>query len=773
MTEPFKFVVSNDPAKARQAIGTLGVPADYDVSGSGDYMVNDVVRYTDPDGTSEEDATGLWRCTVDHTSDSPVESPSSWEWVGLTVRPDVPRFIDAGAFPWPQGLVGLWTFQDDRVGRSTVTSKVGSQSVVLMARGSKTVAKDDDDPGPFGSSLVLDGATVFVKDGDLGALDVSKTGDEVTVIAWVKDTAGTHDDTSPTNGIAFRAGSHCEPGDTAARQYGLYFDAHGALGMKHGHLTPHIGAQDGATPGYPYNVDYAGSHRVYFSGTGQNQWHMEAMTFDGAEIIAYVDGMTDTWSAPPVEPYFGGGQTSRRAVQRNPYPLRKGINRSQTTKRFSVGGSTQSNAGVVSGINFMTGKLGGVAVFNRALTANEIMQIRLATLLPGEPITMFSFEVAKEGDHKLDEIGWSARATANNLDVSTLTTTGSEYAPYRPTGGSKAYLKRTSTSVGACWGPVTGLNSSQLARVRFKLLSAAATAAAQRILVKVGSQWWASDTSFNVTGSHAGDTDWSAAETKTLPVDWNPGNWRAVTMSDTGGTATVTNLVRNPALNATATDWFVTGYVTHATGARTSTAGGFVYRLTWSGTDSASLRIGGTTQSTCAVTAGTQYAASIQVDPSVPRHMNLQLLWFDGSNNNLSITDGALTDVPSGSMSTLAAAGVAPTGAVSVSLRVQSLSGGGGPSWVSGDTLDITNALVEANSGASPYFDGATPGASWTGSVGGSTSTFTDMPTGVLSLDGGTNATYIDNALITAIGFLSSGGDGSAVRISDLELLPT
>ena len=81
MTEPFKFVVSNDPAKARQAIGTLGVPADYDVSGSGDYMVNDVVRYTDPSPSPTTDLTGLYVCITDHTVGSPKDYPTRWEQI--------------------------------------------------------------------------------------------------------------------------------------------------------------------------------------------------------------------------------------------------------------------------------------------------------------------------------------------------------------------------------------------------------------------------------------------------------------------------------------------------------------------------------------------------------------------------------------------------------------------------------------------------------------------------------------------------------------------
>lgn len=94
MTEPWKFVVSNDGVKARQAIGTLGIPTDYDTSGEGDYRVGDQVRFTDPEPSSTEDTTGLYRCITDHTSGSPKDQPSRWElvsaqaWAGLTGKPE-------------------------------------------------------------------------------------------------------------------------------------------------------------------------------------------------------------------------------------------------------------------------------------------------------------------------------------------------------------------------------------------------------------------------------------------------------------------------------------------------------------------------------------------------------------------------------------------------------------------------------------------------------------------------------------------------------------
>lgn len=688
------------------------------------------------------------------------------------VRIPVTRIADAVAIP---GLVAFFDFQRDLAGGSTVTSRVGSQPITLTALASKTVVKDGADPGPFGPSLVLDGATVFVKDGPLGALDVSAVGDQVSMVVWVKDSANTHDDGG--TGASFRAGSHCEPGTAPARQYGSYFDANTWVWTS-ARYTPHIGAQDGASTGYPYNRDYAGTARKMFTGTGQGLWHMEAFTFDGAQIVAYIDGMTDSLKnvaePNPASVVVGAttsaalGNTLAQVVDRNPFTLKKGINRSSTTKRFSLGGTVVATPD--AGANYTTGKLGGVAVFNRALTPSEIMQIRLATLLPGEAITMFNFEVSSTGDHYLNEIGWSAAASAVNVAAGALTSTGIEYAVYRPVSGTKAYLRKSVASISAAWGPVSGLNSSQLRTIRFKLLSAATTSAAQRVLVKVGSQWWASNTTFATTAAHASDTDWSGAELQTLPVSWDIGQWRAVTILDTGGTSTYQNLAKNPSLSVNATDWFKSASVSHATASRVSDgAGGFVWRTVWTGTDAGTVPIGGLGfGSVAAVGAGSIYSASQQVNPSHATKLQLVLQWVNSSGTAISTTLGGIVAVGANVKSTLTVSGVAPAGATQLTVYAQSV----GVSWVSGDTLDQTNILIVQISAVPTYFDGATALAAWDGTAGASTSTITGVATGTLSLSGSTNAAYIDNALVTAVGFLSSGGDNSVVRISDLELLP-
>lgn len=442
--------------------------------------------------------------------------------------------IDAGTFAWPKGLVSLWDFQGDAAGGNTVTSRTGPQSTTLTARGSKTVGKDSGDPGPFGPSLVLDGETVFVKDGDLGQLDVSKSGGQVTVINWVNDTANNHDDIvndKPTNSLAFRAGSHVEGGPGETRQYGSYFDAPFFLGWSHAHYSPHIGAQDGPSPGYPWNRDYAGSARKYFTGVGQGQWHMEAFTYDGHQIVAYVDGLTDIWKGVAEPAPIVPGFTMHETVDRNPYVLNKPINGSPTTKRFTIGAALYGEP-PFPGINFTKGKLGGVAVFNRALTSDEILAIRLGTLRPGDAITKYSFEVTSPGAHALGDIGWTAKAGANCTDVSWGV--DEDYRVSRPEGATKAFLRKASTSIGAAWVPLSSLSNTQVKRVRFKLASRTPAAAGQRVLVRVGDRWWASATEYATKTPQPDAPDWSRAEVMTHIMSWEKGNWRSVTVDDSG-----------------------------------------------------------------------------------------------------------------------------------------------------------------------------------------------------------------------------------------------
>jgi hypothetical protein len=92
-----------------------------------------------------------------------------------------------------------------------------------------------------------------------------------------------------------------------------------------------------------------------------NEWNFVAMTYDGAWIKSYIDGKLD--NRPGLNPYA--------------YP--EGISEGgEGGSDFTVGAVHRSNE---MG-NFFVGQLGGLAVFNRALTEKEIGDIHRSVKVP-------------------------------------------------------------------------------------------------------------------------------------------------------------------------------------------------------------------------------------------------------------------------------------------------------------------------------------------------------------------------------------------------------
>jgi hypothetical protein len=324
--------------------------------------------------------------------------------------------------------------------------------------------------------------------------------------------------------MAFRFGSHIESGPRSARQYASYYNGAGYGGPFR--YVPHLGAQDDATPGMRYNLDFPSTARQY-----SGRWVMEAGTFDGTKITAYLDGLADSYQhytdfADP--PYI-----QRVDISKNPYyPIygSGGLNPSATTKGFTIGGTFNGTDPYVV-VNPMKGRMSGALIFNRALTPDEIMQIRLAFLMPGEAITTFDFFATEihglpAGIIPTSTLGWKTIAGQYAQDQSWVTNTGS----YRILGamdGTGHLTRAPDAYPSVAWFPVDGLRSTYVRRVSFDLNSTL-SAAPQRVIIKVGSSWYASETTFAAATDHTSDTDWTAAEHKTLPIDLAAGNWRAL-----------------------------------------------------------------------------------------------------------------------------------------------------------------------------------------------------------------------------------------------------
>jgi len=249
-------------------------------------------------------------------------------------------------------LVAFWDFQD---------ASLRSLSPPFLALKCCGIPPAPVSEGVFGPrSLEFEAA------GDLarGFLFLSAEGDnplslggcaaQLTVIAWIKRKR------SPYQGCQYLAGVWNEHG---RRQYGLFLNL--KIWDSAGQVGAHVSQHGGPTPGYPYCMDAAiGATPVPF-----DDWHCVAMAYDGREAAAYLDGRLDA-REPRGEP------------GRNPFFLPGGLN--PQSADFTVGAVSRPErvepdpqggfreTGSLSGNPFV-GLLGGLAIFRRALTAEEIL----------------------------------------------------------------------------------------------------------------------------------------------------------------------------------------------------------------------------------------------------------------------------------------------------------------------------------------------------------------------------------------------------------------
>jgi hypothetical protein len=119
----------------------------------------------------------------------------------------------------------------------------------------------------------------------------------------------------------------------------------------------HVSDVGGPTHGEEFCISYATSGTpIPFSA-----WQCLAMTFDGKEVRLYLNGTFD------------------QAMGSNPFPHSKGLyDGGDEGADFTVGSvSVRGKPG-----NFFGGLLGGLAVFDRALSPEQISQIHAGTMNP-------------------------------------------------------------------------------------------------------------------------------------------------------------------------------------------------------------------------------------------------------------------------------------------------------------------------------------------------------------------------------------------------------
>ncbi|QNN25372.1 LamG domain-containing protein [Planctomycetales bacterium ZRK34] len=250
------------------------------------------------------------------------------------------------------GLICFWDFQEP--GGEQRHAK-GPHDYPLKERHGPIKRVEEGIWGPY-SVQVNRGQWFSIDRADCPALNIHGKGAQYTILAWVKRL-----DSTPWQ---FVAGMWDEADSN--RQYGLFLNAGSKTDSRTFKRTPakrqvhaYVSAEGGATPGHTFCHSYASGGTVLENG----QWYFIAATYDQQALRVYVDGQLDTLEHYNPFPYPGkaihdGGKNGAMfTVANRAIPGWRGYPESQ----FKHDG--------------FAGLIGGLAVYNRALTAEQIRQI--------------------------------------------------------------------------------------------------------------------------------------------------------------------------------------------------------------------------------------------------------------------------------------------------------------------------------------------------------------------------------------------------------------
>jgi len=249
------------------------------------------------------------------------------------------------------GFVALWKF-DEKAGKQRKAT--GSRKLPLIESGGKIERISE---GPVsGYSILLDGSHYLsLSHSQAGQLNIYGENAGITLIAWVKWTG---------EQTGFVGGMWNEYKDGGKRQYGLFISLPYYNGKDQ--VCGHISKAGKPTKPFPYSIDYSASKQK----VPENEWCCVAFTYDGTYIRSYMNGIFEARDPELINNTKGfEGYPDGLIQTKNPYFYPDGIGNNGSD--FTVGAVLlRSGMG-----NFFKGQIGGLAIYNRSLTDNEIRAI--------------------------------------------------------------------------------------------------------------------------------------------------------------------------------------------------------------------------------------------------------------------------------------------------------------------------------------------------------------------------------------------------------------
>lgn len=283
---------------------------------------------------------------------------------------------DAEVVKKTPGLVAFWTFGE---GPGELRKSIGTSEQHPLKEVGGEIPRVEG--GPFsGSSADLDGKKYFrIPYAETGDLNISGPDAQVSMFAVVRIVNLKQ---SRTIAGMWTEGKGAND-DSGTRQYALLMNMPTYGGNRQ--LVPHISSEGGVTrradgSAFPWCCDYAAS----VSEVPEEKWCTLGFTYDSKWITAYVDGVAEPRALEPAKDkrtdrYFTmeGPDGGDRGM--NPFYHGRGIFRYDPEKHATTkpGGGSDFTVGARYAVGSMLGeatigRFGGLAVFDRALTAEEM-----------------------------------------------------------------------------------------------------------------------------------------------------------------------------------------------------------------------------------------------------------------------------------------------------------------------------------------------------------------------------------------------------------------
>jgi len=263
-------------------------------------------------------------------------------------------------------LISFWDFQEPS-GQAKIAT--GKHQYALEEMNGPIERVEDGVFGPYSADLQW-GQWFRVKRSEAPGLDLHGDEQQITMISWVKresDRVWQYIAGMWNEGDMKFKGKPGGKGEGApARQYAIFINGawqndYATYERTRAEYQPmgYISPFGGATPDHPFAFDYAtGKTKMK-----QNQWYMVAFTFDGEAIKVYLDGQLDEnsnynpflYDGPIYDPGPTGADftVAQRDHPRWPtYP--------EAVPEYEEG---------------FDGRIGGLAIYDRALSADEIKSL--------------------------------------------------------------------------------------------------------------------------------------------------------------------------------------------------------------------------------------------------------------------------------------------------------------------------------------------------------------------------------------------------------------